>query len=197
MSLSNDLLNESMPKGFTLIASDYYDFVITYKRTGMVFMNLFIIFFLGVWSIPCLLFTWILLLNPISGFFVFFLVFWIPEIIVLLELIKFLFCHKTFYFETNQLIIKTNILGIQWKDTIKKKSIKGVYQVKDGGGEEDSFPSWGLKVVAHDDIILIYRQPYKKSYWLGQFIADWAGINFSYYNRKDIKFLSSIFNKYN
>lgn len=203
MSLSNDPLNQSIPRGFALVASEHYDFIIKYKRTGMGCMNIFLIFWLGCWFIPCLLLTWFFLLDPISillenlVYLVFLLGAWIIGIVFLLGLIKFLFCHKTFYFDRNQLIIKTNILGIQWKDIIQKKSIKRVYQVKDGGEDGDTFSSWGLKVTAHDNITLIYRQPYKKSYWLGQFTAQWAGIDFSHYHFDKIKFISSLFNKYN
>ncbi|MGK7882942.1 MAG: hypothetical protein AB4060_23000 [Crocosphaera sp.] len=202
MSFSNNLFNEPIPKGFKLIISDHHDYIIKYKRTGMGCMNIFLIFFLIFWLFFCIFFTWGFLYTSISISLEYLksllpiLVIWSVEIIFFLELIRFLFCHKTFYFNQNQLIIKTNILGIQWQDIILKKSIKGIYQVKDGGEDGDTFTSWGLEIIAHDKITLIYRQPYKKSYWLGKFIAQWSGIDFSYYNRKDIKFISSLFNKY-
>ncbi|MDJ0842941.1 hypothetical protein [Crocosphaera sp.] len=201
MSLYNYLFNESIPRGFKLIPSNHYDYIIKYKRTGMGCLNIFLIVFLSSWLIFCILLTWGFLLVPISislenlRYLIILLGVWSIELGCFLELVKLLFCRKTFYFNQNQLIMKSNILGIQWQEIILKKSIKRVYQVKDGGEDGDTFTSWGLKIAAHDQITLIYRQPYRKSYWLGEFIAQWAGIDFSYYNRKKIKFMSSLLNK--
>lgn len=88
--------------------------------------------------------------------------------------------------------METSLLGIKQLKVIPKNEIKGFYQVKDGGrnktslpysggksnGKHDSFPSWGLKVLTTRLTPLIYRQPYEKSYWLGQVLADWADVPF-------------------
>lgn len=66
MSLSNNPLNESIPRGFTLIASDHYDFIIKYKRTRMGCMNIFLILWVSGWFIFCLFLTLPFLLNPRS-----------------------------------------------------------------------------------------------------------------------------------
>jgi hypothetical protein len=59
-----------------------------------------------------------------------------------------------------------------------RSSIRRIVQVKDGGEDDDSFPSWGLKVEGEKEVTLIYRQPYDKSHWLGGVLAKWAQVDF-------------------
>ena len=48
-------------------------------------------------------------------------------------------------------------------------------QVKDGGEGKDSFPSWGLNVQVEKPYILLSRQEYQKSHWLGTMLKKWSG----------------------
>ena len=61
---------------------------------------------------------------------------------------------------------------------VAKAELKEVKQVKDGGEGEDSFPSWGLALIAGTEVHVLSRQPIDKSDWLGPIIAKWAGVEF-------------------
>jgi len=75
--------------------------------------------------------------------------------------------------------MQTEVLGLKWTRIVDRPSIKKIVQVQDGGDDEDdSFPSWGLKVVSDKDVKLIFRQPYEKSLWLGEILSQWAGVEF-------------------
>ncbi len=51
-------------------------------------------------------------------------------------------------------------------------------QFKDGGGEEDSFPSWGLRGVGSKKVVLLSRQPIEKSDWLGGLLSEHFEVEF-------------------
>ena len=144
-------------------------------------MNFFLIFWLTCWSFVCVFFiysvlsrdTSLTLINLFSLVFV-----WVGEITCACLLIYLLFCKKCFYLNPSNLTIETNILGFKQYRKIEKYSIERFVQVKDGGKKKDSFPSWGLKIEADKKTTLIFRQPYEKSHWLGQFLAQWAKVEF-------------------
>ena len=115
--------------------------------------------------------------GPIPLWFV--MVFWAAEIVVAVLLAYLLFCKKTFRLDRDDLVMETAVLGFKRRKSIPKSSIRRLVQVKDGGGGEDSFPSWGLKVEGDKKATLIFRQPYEKSHWLGQVLAQWAGVEFA------------------
>ena len=102
-------------------------------------------------------------------------VFLLAEIGVEYLLACLLFTRKTFKFEPTRLTIKSETLGYKRHKVIPKESIKLVVQVKDGGSDEDSFPSWGLRVEAEGKTILLFRQPYDKAAWFGSVVAEWSG----------------------
>ncbi|MEA5508355.1 hypothetical protein VB715_01115 [Crocosphaera sp. UHCC 0190] len=170
--------NQPIPNGFTLIASGYYEFVIKYKRTGMGCMNAFLIVCLVLWLPFCLLILPFLLNLRAWLFIVIPLFMWGFAIGFIYLIIYSLFCQKTFYFDDNNLTIETKILVLRWEQKVQKNFIKSVIQIQDGGEDEDSFPSWGLNVEANKQVSVIYRQPYEKSHWLGQIIAEWAKVDF-------------------
>ena len=89
-----------------------------------------------------------------------------------------MYCKQTFQIDYYNLAITTEILALKWDKTIPKDSIRRIVQVQDGGRGRDSFPSWGLKIEGRKKARLIFRQPYEKSYWLGEFVANWAKVEF-------------------
>ena len=180
---TNDI-KKTIPEGFALKQENKYRLIISYKRTGMGCMNFFLIIWLSIWTFICV----ILLLQffgleviahgkPVPLCVV--LVHWGGELFVAFYLIYLLFCRKIFRLDDRKLIIETNILKYKQIKIIQKVSIRKFIQIKDGGEDEDSFPSWGVKAETDTEkITLIRRQPYKKSLWLGQILAKWANVPF-------------------
>ena len=123
--------------------------------------------------------------GPVPIWFV--LVFCAVEVVVVWVVVFFLFCKKSFRFDSASLTIETKVLGYRRIKVIPKDSIRKLVQIKDGGGENDSFPSWALKVeVGKDDpVTLIFRQPYDSSHWLGSVLARWADVEFDEAPRED------------
>ena len=77
------------------------------------------------------------------------------------------------------LTIRRNLGPWTSSKSMKLNQILRIIQFKDGGGEEDSFPSWGLRVVGHQKLILLSRQPIEKSDWLGGLLAQHFNVEFS------------------
>lgn len=174
---------EPVPPGFVLIPSGPDTFVIHYKRTGMGCLNLFVVAWLVGWTFFCVL----LLHQFLNGGTMengdsiplwFVLIFWGVEIGVACLLAFLLFSKRIFRVDPFALAIETNVLGYRRYKEIPRDSIERFVQVKDGGEDDDSFPSWGLKVEGDEKVTLISRQPYEKSHWLGQFLAQWADVEF-------------------
>ena len=175
---------KTMPEGFTMEQEGKTRFIIYYKRTGMIGMISFLIIFLAVWTKGC-----ILLLqqdfgieaarhgNSMPSWVV--LIFLGAEVFLSFKVIYFLFCRKIFRLNYGKLIIETHVLTYNRTQIIQKNSLRRFVQIKDGGEDEDTFPSWGLQAETDErKITLIYRQPYEKSLWLGQILAKWANVKF-------------------
>jgi hypothetical protein len=175
---------ETVPPGFSVEPCGRGAFIVYHARTGMGCMNVFLIVWLAGWTVGC-----IFLLhqyfgggvmedgNPIPLWFV--LVFWAAEIAVAGLLIFLLFCKKSFRIDQDTLIMETAVLGFKRRKTILRDSIHQLAQVKNGGKHEDSFPSWGLRVEGVKKTTLIRWQSHEKSRWLGQVLAQWAGVKFA------------------
>ena len=174
---------EPVPPGFSLIPSCQDILVIHHKRTGMGCMNVFLVIWLTGWTFFC---VWILHEflsggrmedgDPIPLWFV--LVFWGFEALGACLVAYGLFCKKSFLLTPDYLTMETEVLGFRWRKAIPKNSIKRFSQVMDGGVGEDSFPSWGLKVMCKKRVTLIHRQPYDVSHWLGRILSQWAAVEF-------------------
>jgi hypothetical protein len=178
--------SEPIPPGFTIEQTSQHTMTIHHQRSGMAAMNIFLMVWLSFWTIGCigLLYLFILQLNgqlpensdPVPPIIVF--GFWAADIIVSYLLIYSIFCEKTFHLNYTDITIQTKLLRWQWQKIIPKTSIQQFTQIQDGGRGRDSFPSWGLKLEGKTPTMLIFRQPYEKSYWLGQVLADWAKVPF-------------------
>lgn len=104
--------------------------------------------------------------------------FWAAWVFILGALLYALFAHKSFHLDPNRLTVRTRLLGTGWSRTFLRGNITCLRQYKDGGEEEDSFPSWGLYIEGRPSAKLLSRQPYKISRWLGRTLAHWAGVEF-------------------
>jgi hypothetical protein len=174
---------EPMPAGFTVVPGDDDAVIIHHKRTSMRAMNIFLTVWLIGWSVFCVVLV-VKFLNgasmddgePVSLWKMLF--FFLAEIVVACWLAYSLFCKQSFRIEAASLTVNTDVLGFKRTATIPRSSIRRIVQVKDGGEDDDSFPSWGLKVEGEKEVTLIYRQPYDKSHWLGGVLAKWAQVDF-------------------
>jgi hypothetical protein len=167
-----------VPEGFELERQGKDVFIIRHKRTGMGCMNIFLIVWLVYWTGYCVdLLRQYLSGNRIDLWLV--IAFWGGEVVAAVVLVYQLFCKTSFRLDCKNLIMETDVLGLKRRRLIPRTSIRRLVQEKDGGEGEDSFPSWGLRLEGETTATLIFRQPHKKSRWLGQILAEWAGVEFS------------------
>jgi hypothetical protein len=172
-----------MPDGFTEDVHRYDGVVIHHRHTGMGCMNVFCAVWLAIWTIGCVFLLRAYLTGAPSDdgstiplWLV--VVFWGFELIAGTIIVRLLFGKETFHLRDEALVIEQTVLGCRSSKTVVRRSIRELVQVKDGGEDEDSFPSWGLKLKGDTDVSLITRQPYPKSRWLGRRIARWAEVTF-------------------
>ena len=193
------------PDGFSYVANGE-QCVIKHRRTGMVAMNIFLIVFLAFWSFFFVALTRLYCLqqagvptpntDPIPMALP--AILFIAVLVVAFFLAYSLLARKTFHVSKDELLIETTLLGLSWRWVIPRASIRSLRQIKDGGrsGREsthprDSFPSWGLMIRAREDRrpwiasgtggerAILARLPYQHSEWLGDFLARWAGVEFT------------------
>ena len=178
--------------------------IIEHTRDEMGCMNSFISAWLTVWTFCCLF----LIVDYLNGgemedgspmplsFVMFFVAAWC---LVAWILLYAKYARKTFAIRNDVLEARTQVLALRWGMSIPRQSVIKVCQVKDGGENDDSFPSWGLNVecsevednrlhrVMTTSLVpglrrgtatrtrsLLRRQPYEQSRWLGIVIAGWA-----------------------
>jgi len=173
-----------LPPGFSLVRSFPDELVITYKSTGM----------------GCLLTFLVVVTVGLTGGLAFFeatepgairvLVFaewWTPlafiggvSAIVYYScfVIFHIFGTTTFSVTDRALLIKRSLFGLSRSRQFRRDEIQCLEQIKDGGGSNDSFPTWGLRVVARRKHWLLKRQPIDKSDWLGQFLAERLAVDY-------------------
>jgi hypothetical protein len=177
------MYSEPIPAGFQLTTLGRDQWLIQHQRTGMGCLNAFLMAWLSGWTMACIAMVYLYFFetptNPEQtiplGIVI---IFCTADIVVWCFLIYSIFCKQTFQIDYYNLVITTEILALKWDKTIPKNSIRRVVQVQDGGRGRDSFPSWGLKIEGSKKASLIFRQPYEKSYWLGEFLANWAKVEF-------------------
>jgi hypothetical protein len=112
--------------------------------------------------------------TPICGFCGFFAILYF-----LCFSIVNLFGVTQFVADRNKLIIRRSVWFWSSSRSIERDASLRFEQSKDGGGEEDSFPSWGLRAVGAKKLTLLSRQPLEKSDWLGQLLSEHFGSEFS------------------
>ena len=116
----------------------------------------------------------------------------------------FTFGITEFKASRESLVVSKKLFGMSKKNRIPTINIQYFYQIKDGGEDMDSFPSWGLEVVTnhkihertisfpswiqadentinrliYKTIVLLSKQPIDKSDWLGRVLADFYKVEF-------------------
>jgi hypothetical protein len=104
--------------------------------------------------------------------------FWAIEFAAIGYVAWFFRSVTVFTFMPEALIAERWLLWFRRRRVFPRREIVAVKQVKDGGEGDDSFPSWGLAVIADKEVRILSRQPIDKSAWLGPVIATWAGVAF-------------------
>jgi hypothetical protein len=89
-----------------------------------------------------------------------------------------LFGDTIYHLQPDRLQVSKRLFGMAWRKHIPRSRMSHLEQVKDGGGEGDSFPSWALFLQAGRRHYLLKRQKIEKSDWLGARIGEFYGIEF-------------------
>lgn len=174
-----ELKDQSPPRGFEFTTSGDGDFMIRYRTTGMGCAIVFFFVWLSGWTAGCVTFTAMALFNPEGVSYVllaFMVPFWIVEFVTIGFLIWYFVSRTSFIFQPDQLVIERSAIWYRRRRIFPKKEITAVRQIKDGGQGNDSFPTWGLVVMAGPGVQVLNRQPIDKSDWLGSIIARWAEV---------------------
>lgn len=178
------------PGGITMASPQQGEYIIHHRPTGMWGIKIFLLLWFSGWTFGCLMVLRAYLNggtmddgSPISFWFVAF--FWVPEIIVAVILARLFFYKSVFYLDRRNLVLETSILGLFKKSrSISRHAIKKIVQTssEDNGSPSEgrSIASWGLEVeqAGGRQEKLLSFQPYQKSWWLGQFFAQWAEVDF-------------------
>ncbi len=171
------------PVGFLMVADDSGAVVIHHRRTGMKGMLVFLSLWLVGWTVACVFLAHAYASgkmnndSPMPIWFV--LAFWMSDLFVFGLLAYLLFARKSYRLDNDSLTVAVNLLGFRRIRTVPRQGLRRIVQVQDGGRGEDSFPSWGLRAETSDKpLVLVFRQPYEISHWLGQVLAQWAEVDF-------------------
>ena len=177
--------------------------VIEHQRRGMGCLNLFLSVWLSIWTVACCALVFHYFNggkmedgSPMAAWFV--LLFLAAWVFVAGFLAYCLYARKTFRLLKDCLEIETQVLFFKWTAAIPRKSILAIEQVKDGGVDEDSFPSWGFRINWSFDEnkvrtqgwitrvwqmgrvskwkTILYRLPYDHSFWLAGVLGNWVGV---------------------
>jgi hypothetical protein len=178
----------SPPKGFSVLSSHDSVLSISYRSSGMGSMARFLIIWLACWTFGCCILAY-KSLFPLSDYdiitlimvLLFNAIFWFFELFILVELLWHYRSLIIFTFYPDKLFINRKLFYILRQKVILKKDVLFVNQVKDGGKEEDDFPSWGLVVLTDTEVNLLSRQEYEKCSWLGTLVSEWADVDYKIY----------------
>jgi len=183
--MSEELLDIA-PKGFDVRRSSNGDLYIEYRTTGMgcmvIFLAVFVIFmgagFIFAWHLEgsegmrkiFFELPWWAYFALFAGFsaYIYFTFF----------LLWSLFGKTLYWAAPNRLSMEKRLFLWSKQVVVDRKDMKTLIQVKEGGGDDDSFPSWGLDLVTDKKVFLfsrkvklLFRQRIEKSDWLGSLLA--------------------------
>ncbi len=185
------IYNKTSPKGFEILEDFRGQTTISYKTEGMIGTAIFFTVWLSIWTSGCFFMARSLWITPVTESWplvLFSLPFFGAEIAVIVYLLWYFF-GKTFYiFGEYDLTISKELFFWKKKSHFDKSDIKIVRQIKDGG-ESDSFNSWGLALEGNRNVIILSKQKFEKSFWLGKIISDWSGSNFIESEKKDYEII--------
>jgi hypothetical protein len=190
MSEESTGLLPSVPKGFKVAKEGDETLHVEYRQAGMGCSVVFLVVFLSFWTVPCVL----LLVGVFSGPPLASLascLFAIPclagEVLVAIILLWMFFGRMHFILMPDGLKVTKRLFTWSKTRVFPMGEITAFTQVKDGGGGEDSFPSWGLVVHAAKSVKIFSRQELKKSLWLGELLSKWSGKEFRTWSEQVIE----------
>jgi hypothetical protein len=186
--------------GFRMSGTERGGRLICYRTRGMRALGMFEGLFLATWTGVCVSLIWKFLTGEYS-ILPFAILFVIIEYFILEEFAWDRFAAHSFLFEADRFVFQRRLLWYADGWVFGHGVIEAVTQVKDGGEDEDSFPSWGLVVEApsaeklqpervpaierwvrrHSPssvVPILSREAIGKSDWLGPIVAHWAGVPF-------------------
>jgi hypothetical protein len=170
--------NVTPPRGFQISTSETGERSIRYRTSGMWHLMAFFGVFLAIWLQGFISIIRHIINNGVD---------YVALAVVPMALAgvgaasyaSWFFCSVTsFAFGPSTLRVERSLLWYCRRQTFNKNEIEAIKQVKDGGEDEDSFPTWGLEIIANTSAVILSRQPIDKSNWLGPFIAQWADVRF-------------------
>jgi hypothetical protein len=88
------------------------------------------------------------------------------------------FGETVFSVTSDRVAVSRRLFGLALTNSISRSDVSHLEQIKDGGDGEDSFPSWGLRLMGRRKCWLISRQPIEKSDWLGNRLAEMLSVEF-------------------
>ena len=176
-----EVSDEPPPRGFQVGTSGGGHLEIRYRTTGMGFVSMSLAVWVGVWTAGCLMCTGLALFGGDRAHWIvllYMLPFWLFD----LAIIAFAEWHfravTRFEFGPEELAIERSLWWIRRRRVFLRTELKAVRQSKDEAEREDTFPSWGLALIAGTEVRVLSRQPFESSDWLGPIIAKWAGLTF-------------------
>ena len=173
-----------IPAGFRILADSPDELTIAYRSTGMGCR----LWFLGM-SIVGLAggLGFFAVTRPADLRFLIFATWWAPlsflagvsAIAYYAGVVIFhLFGETLISVTAERMAVTRRLVRLSWTKSILQSEVSHLEQIKDGGEGEDSFPSWGLRVMGRRRCWLISRQPIDKSDWLGKRLADMLRVEF-------------------
>lgn len=172
-----------IPKGFRVESDESGNETISYKTTGMGCLLWFLVILqLGIGG--CFAFIgyhepagMLKVFNARGAWFCFGCGF-VAMIYFTSVLMFHLFGSTVFVVHPTKLTVRKRLFGLSSAKSIDRNKMEYYEQIKDGGGGDDSFPSWGLNLWAGRRIKLLARQPIEKGDWLGPKLAQFFGIQY-------------------
>ena len=172
------------PKGFSVVAQSADDLAISYKSTGMGCLLAFLV--IGNVSVTAG-FVVAEVANPGATRALLSAAWWTPlAFAAMIGAIVHCSCFVAFHaFGTmtilasdHGVVINRSLWGLSRTRYIPRDDVRYLEQIQDGGEGDDTFPSWGLRLVGWRKCSLLSRQPIDKSDWLGRFLAQQLGVEY-------------------
>ena len=169
-------VSDEPPPGFQVGTSGEGHLEIRYRTTGMGFVSMSLAVWVGVWTAGCLMCTGLALFDGDRAHWIV-LLYMLPFWLIDLAIIAFAEWHfravTRFEFGPEELVIERSLWWIRRRRVFLRTELKAVRQSNDEAEREDTFPSWGLALIAGTEVHVLSRQPIDKSDWLGPIIAKW------------------------
>ncbi len=174
----------NIPKGFNIQINPPEELRIVYRATGieglLLFPNVGVVGICSAWgygiitdpkAVYNLIFgKWWMIFATIAGIS--------AMVFVTGSAIIHLFGRTVILISSDRVSVSRRLFGLGLTKSIPQSEISHLEQIKDGGEHDDGSPSWGLRLIGRRIFWLLSRQPFEKSVWLGNFIAEWLHVEF-------------------